>query len=1484
MSRHHVCLKSVACLVLLFTLLVPRWAPAQRPPPPCQSGCYAVRATPKGSAYNASPNSTANDAAFDVQNTGTNTGTFHFACAATGGVTCDSVRPTSKTLTSQNDWPVDVWFHAGVTNGTVTLRVTGSAIDTGYYNVILPAKPRVALRNANGDTRDYSQCLTSGAGEAAAWQCGDLLVTHALPGYVTMGRERALTLMYNSAAAVPVLSVAAAVTEGGTSATPDSVGAWLSLGTPPTKRDSAIYTTWAGTRQIVLKFLDSTDASGVYPFTLLVRNYYHSPSGTYDSTVTGNIIFVERRASSSGMGWFVAGREQLFFNQPNGSILWTSGVEAARLFAPAGANIWVAPLGGFRDTITYNSSTQKYTRTLRHGVTVTYDATGTHIATTNRVGQSTTFYSSSHGVDSIAVPPAGQSGTMYRFSYDGNAKIAGIAMPDGRALTTHVANGLLTSIRDPDGDSTAFTYDAAGRMTGRRNRAGTTTAYQYDSAGLHVNTVRVPLDVTHGDTATTTFRAWDEQGLHVGTGQQTAVDTAVAYTKIDGPRTEVLDTAEFWVDRWGAPVKMRDPVGNQTIITRGDASHPALVTRQEFADGRILNAFYNSRGNLDSLTDSTFQGVLGTSATQRVTTRYVYGTAVPDSPTEIRGPVDTTRVAYDSSLGLPTLYTAQGGHKTAFLYITSGTYRGLLASVTDSAISVVDTTATGWTKSPLNLVTQFEYDVWGNDTLSTSPKGLVTRRSRDASRRVRSVYDPAGDRTDYGYDVLNRTDTVSVYESVGPLRTRYYYNTMGVIDSVVDPRGVKRSWQYDAAARPIHMTDDLGHSDSSKYNRAGLIDTLYTRKGHFVYYSYDAAGRLTRLFHLGAAPAPADSILRTYDAVGRLLTVTNATATDSLTYNREGSVRSERQIVRLSGSPILDFTMRTWYDVGSRRVKFFNGTDTLFYQYGADARLAQLKVQWLNGGAPDGAFPADSFAFSWDGLGRRDSVRYYTTDSATNVIYGYDRDGNMRMVCSKHPGGQSPIDSLEQRWRYTELTADALVKNEIGYVGVFQGSNCSATGSLIARQVKSASYDARHQLLSDTTETGQGEFFAYDSSGNMISSNQGALSRTYAITAGTNQLVNMYQGSAVTHYSYDLNGSRIEDLPGSPVIVGTKEYWYNALSQMIGDSTYDYNGQILQWIVTRNCGYDGFGRRVLGCGTGAHGFDGDNVIRLGTVWRYVHGPGVDDPLVAVNYEGGGNYSRYYYLTDGQGKMLAFTDSTGYSSGTTRLAYSQNGGNQAGAIDRAQTFTNSRGESSQAPHLSFYRNRYYDQQTGRWTQEDPIGLAGGVNLYAYAGNNPLVYTDPFGLRVDFKDAESEALWRQLQTLARNAGRSRNKKIAAAGVALGNTLSAIEASDKTVTVSFRQGSAWERFNSRETGTFELSSGNARIRIDPTFTSGRYGVSNEMILLHEMGHAFSVMSGNRPGGAASWGLSVDVENLGRTILGCEYRPDHTTTPACP
>ncbi len=61
-----------------------------------------------------------------------------------------------------------------------------------------------------------------------------------------------------------------------------------------------------------------------------------------------------------------------------------------------------------------------------------------------------------------------------------------------------------------------------------------------------------------------------------------------------------------------------------------------------------------------------------------------------------------------------------------------------------------------------------------------------------------------------------------------------------------------------------------------------------------------------------------------------------------------------------------------------------------------------------------------------------------------------------------------------------------------------------------------------------------------------------------------------------------------------------------------------------------------------------------------------------------------------------------------------------------------------GEQTDASGQQYKRNRYYDPVTGRFTQEDPIGLAGGVNAYGFAGGDPVSYSDPFGLCPECND--------------------------------------------------------------------------------------------------------------------------------------------------
>src|SRR4029077_17858536 len=174
---------------------------------------------------------------------------------------------------------VTVTFNVGLP-GTDTLKLwatgeAGGETQFGYYLIpIQPAgAPTAALGNHNGDNRDRALCLTSGAGETGMWECGDLVVTHSMPGYATLGHERALTLLYNSAQAVPKPVVAATVNETGHGA-PTAVFVRLTFNN---HSDSATYNPWSSspfTRQIVIAHDATTDSTGIYPFTLLVRNHY----------------------------------------------------------------------------------------------------------------------------------------------------------------------------------------------------------------------------------------------------------------------------------------------------------------------------------------------------------------------------------------------------------------------------------------------------------------------------------------------------------------------------------------------------------------------------------------------------------------------------------------------------------------------------------------------------------------------------------------------------------------------------------------------------------------------------------------------------------------------------------------------------------------------------------------------------------------------------------------------------------------------------------------------------------------------------------------------------------------------------------------------------------------------------------------------------------------------------------------------------------
>jgi RHS repeat-associated protein len=221
-------------------------------------------------------------------------------------------------------------------------------------------------------------------------------------------------------------------------------------------------------------------------------------------------------------------------------------------------------------------------------------------------------------------------------------------------------------------------------------------------------------------------------------------------------------------------------------------------------------------------------------------------------------------------------------------------------------------------------------------------------------------------------------------------------------------------------------------------------------------------------------------------------------------------------------------------------------------------------------------------------------------------------------------------------------------------------------------------------------------------------------------------------------YGYDNNGNQTTRI----VPTATDKSW---------TQTWDYENRLTTMEKTKgpdkrtvSFSYDPLGRRigkqvttiidgVTKTQTYAYVYDNDDILletftvennQTTTTW-YTHGAGIDEHLALER-----NGSYYYYHADGLGSIVAITDAA-------RNVVQSYEYDSYGMVTPSTSFRNSYTytgrEWDKETGLDYYRARYYDPIEGRFVSKDPIGLAGGVNVYAYTSNNPINFIDPLGLK-------------------------------------------------------------------------------------------------------------------------------------------------------
>ena len=268
---------------------------------------------------------------------------------------------------------------------------------------------------------------------------------------------------------------------------------------------------------------------------------------------------------------------------------------------------------------------------------------------------------------------------------------------------------------------------------------------------------------------------------------------------------------------------------------------------------------------------------------------------------------------------------------------------------------------------------------------------------------------------------------------------------------------------------------------------------------------------------------------------------------------------------------------------------------------------------------------------------------------------------------------------------------------------------------------------------------GEGWSYAYDDLNHLTTATNltnGADSQSYTYDAGDRILTSSRYGS----YTYPAVGSV---RPHGPTSVGGTALTYDANGNTLGAGggvwslTWNADNRLSQTTlsgVTATFSYGGDGDRVKktsSLGTSVYPFGDDYEITGGVTTKYVTVDGLG--VVAKRVGTGTGAVTYWLHADQLGSIQAVTNTAGaivfrrqYRPYGETLAQSGSHTESRGWIDQRND-----GESG----LTYLHARYFAPQLGVFVSPDPIGVEGGMNLFAYALGDPVNAADHSGLARD-----------------------------------------------------------------------------------------------------------------------------------------------------
>ena len=617
----------------------------------------------------------------------------------------------------------------------------------------------------------------------------------------------------------------------------------------------------------------------------------------------------------------------------------------------------------------------------------------------------------------------------------------------------------------------------------------------------------------------------------------------------------------------------------------------------------------------------------------------------------------------------------------------------------------------------------YTYDSRGNRLRTTNALGEVVQELSYNLRNQPVIQkDTFGNRTELSYELDGKIKDVRRSGNHQRILQQYEYNARGQITGVVDGNRNPISYDVDSWGRITGIGFVDGVKEGYEYTPAGQVSRTIDGNGNAVQYRYNSLGKVSeRIDQLGFTET------FRYDEEGNL----------SLHIDRDG--RQLQRACNVFGQPVYEkasdaegkhTNISTWhydslgrvtravcdgksyeyiYDAyGNLKEKRSNGKRLVSYTHDRAGQITEIRdptgvstrYEYDILGRRSRIFNDDGLEvrYGYDALNRIRHIRY---GNGVETAYTYDGDGNIRTLETR--AGENVLLSFAYRYDGNgNRTAKTGTQAALG--GITAGNNALDL---------SYNYDVRGQLLEER-RNGASVCYAYDKAGNRIRKTD-AQGETRYLYNEKNQLTAEESPVDRKQFSYDRQGGIIEEKNAA----GIRLFSYNSRHQQtrvetetgsVQENRYDAEGLRFELLEngrrTSFVYHDGEllqeeGREEQG--TSYHLGAGMEAFRRGQELSYYHR---DEQLSTALVTDGHRNVQNSYQYDAFGMSLGTTEKL-----NNRIRYT------------GQQYDDVTGQY-------YLRARYYNPVAGRFMQED-VYQGDGLNLYAYCGNNPVVYYDPSG---------------------------------------------------------------------------------------------------------------------------------------------------------